>query len=207
MRMGIPIHITGLNEFIPEIPDGTMILVEGSIDPIASIFVQQLANVATDHKDLVTYITSRTKEEVLEMVRFHNKNPPSFTVVEDPSYLHWTDYLKLNSMLIIDSFSYLVLDKSMLEVRQILQDFLRMSRQQEAVVLITMEQGMLDPKIEVTIAHLADGIFHFLTRDTSVGVAHLIRIPKWVTGNSFDDNIYYKFDGRRINVDLRARVR
>ncbi len=205
--MGIPIHITGLNEFISEVPDGKMILVEGSIDPIASIFAQQLANVATEHKDLVTYITSRTKEEVSEMVRFHNKDAALFTVVEDPSYLHWKDYLKLNSMLVIDSFSYLVLDKSMFEVKQILEDFLRMSRQQEAIVLLTMELGMLDSKIEVTIAHLADGIFQFLTKDTSVGVAHLIRIPKWVTGNSFDENIHYKFDGRRINVDLRARVR
>jgi archaellum biogenesis ATPase FlaH len=205
--MGVPIQITGLNEFIHDIPDGNLILVEGSIDPIVTVFVQQLAHVATDHKDEVTYITSRTKEEVVEMVRFHNKTPPLFTVVEDPSYLHWKDHLKVNSMLVIDSFSYLILDKSLFEVRQILEDFLRMSRQQEAIVVITMEQGMLDPKIEVTIAHLADGIFHFLTKDTTVGVAHFIQIPKWVTGTSFDENIYYTFDGQRINVDLRSRVR
>lgn len=205
--MGIPIHITGLNEFIPDIPDGNMILVEGSIDPIVTVFVQQLAHVAADHKDQVTYITSRAKEEVVGMVRFHNKNPPRFTVVEDPSSIHWKDHIKLNSVLVIDSFSYLILEKSMLEVRQILEDFVRMSRQLEAVVIITMEQGMLDPKIEVTIAHLADGIFHFLTKDTSVGVGHFIRIPKWVTGTSFDENIHYTYDGRRINVDLRARVR
>jgi KaiC/GvpD/RAD55 family RecA-like ATPase len=205
--MGIPIHVTGLNEFIPDIPDGNMILVHGSIDPIISIFVQQLAQVGTSHKDKVTYITSRTKEEVIEMVRLHNKNPPSFSVVEDSSYLHWKDHVTLNSMLVIDSFSYLVLEKSLLEVRQLLEDFLRMSRQLEAIVVITMEQGMLDPKIEVTVAHLSDGIFHFLSKDTSVGVAHFIRIPKWVTGVSFDDNIYYKYDGRRLNVDLRARVR
>jgi KaiC/GvpD/RAD55 family RecA-like ATPase len=66
---------------------------------------------------------------------------------------------------------------------------------------------MLQEQVEVTCAHLADGIMKFLTMDTTKGIRRYIRIPKWMHGKSFDENIYYHFDGREILVDLRSRVR
>jgi archaellum biogenesis ATPase FlaH len=204
--MGIPVTITGLNQFIEEIPEGNLILVESSIDPIATIFVQQLGVIAQKNGHQVTYITSRTKEEVLEQIIFYQDEPADICVIEERSHRRWKDYVTEKSVLILDSFSYLILDVPLMEIRNILEEFLKLCQQLNAIVIITMERGMLDSKVEIATGHLADGILLFLSKDTSKGIARFIRIQKWIKGQSFDENIYYTFDGKKINVDLRSRV-
>jgi KaiC/GvpD/RAD55 family RecA-like ATPase len=68
--MSIEITIPGLTEFITEIPEGNLILVEGSIDPIATIFVQYMAISAIKNGKEIQYITSRTEEEVREKISY-----------------------------------------------------------------------------------------------------------------------------------------
>ena len=52
----------------------------------------------------------------------------------------------------------------------------------------------------------ADGIIQFLSKDAADGLTRYIRIPKWMTGSSYDRNIYYTYEEGRINIDLRYRV-
>jgi archaellum biogenesis ATPase FlaH len=203
--MGIPIVIPGLSEFIKEIPDGNTILVEGNIDPIKTIFVQQLAGIAKQKSRNVNYITSRAKEEVIEQISYYN-GTVDFPVIEERSHRHWKNYLGKDGVLILDSFSYLILEKTLPEVRTILEELDSVCKQQNAIIFLTVEEGMLDEKVHITVGHLADGIFRFMSRDTSKGIARFIRIPKWLNRKSFDENIYYTFDGKKLNVDLRARV-
>ena len=196
--MGIPITITGLNQFISEIPEGNLVLVESSIDPIATIFVQRLAVLAQKNGHDVTYITSRTKQEVCEQLVYYQSEPVDICVVEERSNRKWKEYITEKSVLI--------LDVPLVEVRSVLEELLKLCQQLNAIVIITIEQGMLDSKVEISTGHLADGILKFLCKDTSKGIARFIRIQKWMKGQSFDENIYYTFDGKKINVDLRSRV-
>jgi archaellum biogenesis ATPase FlaH len=204
--MGLPINIVGLNEFIKDIIFGSIILVEGNIEPIKSIFVQNLGIHAQQNNYDVNFISSRAKEEIIEQVSYLNKEI-DFNVIEERSSRHWKDFLKKKSILIIDSFSYLVLEDSIIDVRNILEELDSLCKKKSAIIILTVEHGMLDEKVRITVGHLADGIIQFLSRDTTDGVARFIRIPKWVNRKSFDENIFYQFDGKRINVDLRARVR
>jgi archaellum biogenesis ATPase FlaH len=204
--MGIPISITGLNQFISEIPQGNLILVESSIDPIATIFVQKLAVLARKNGHDVTYITSRTKQEISEQIIYYQSEPVDICVIEERSNRKWKEYITEKSVLILDSFSYLILDVPLVEVRSVLEELLKLCQQLNAIVIITMEKGMLDSKVEISTGHLADGILKFLCKDTNKGIARFIRIQKWMKGQSFDENIYYTFDGKKINVDLRSRV-
>jgi archaellum biogenesis ATPase FlaH len=204
--MGIPITITGLNQFIQEIPQGNLILVESSIDPIATIFVQQLGVIAKKNGLQVTYITSRTKKEVCEQIVYYQDEPVDICVTEERSHRHWKDFITENSVLILDSFSYLILDEPLHEVQHILEEFLKLCQQANSIVIITMELGMLDSKVEIASSFLSDGILKFLSKDTNKGILRFIRIQKWMKGQTFDENIYYTFDGKKINVDLRSRV-
>jgi len=205
--MGIPIAITGLNELIPEIPEGNLILVISRINPVGTIFAQSIALGASKHNYSVTYITSRTCREVAEQITYYqNEAAKGLHIIEERSYRRWKDYIDKKSLVVIDSFSYLALEVSLPEVRIILEEFLHFCQERNAIVVLTMEEGMLDPKVEISIAHLADGIFKFMTRDTSKGIAQFIRIPKWMKAQAFNDNINYTFEGKKINVDLRSRV-
>jgi archaellum biogenesis ATPase FlaH len=205
--MRIPIDIPGLNEYINEIPIGNLVVIEGTIDPVLPIFVQKIVCHASDNRSLVTYITSKTKEEVCESIENSQKKKEPFNIIEERSYRYWKNYINENTIVVIDSFSFLILDKDLDETVQILEEFLKLCKKHHAIVILTMERGMLDERIEITVAHLADGIIRFLSRDTSKGIARYIRIPKWMNGKSFDENIYYSFNGEQINVDLRSRVR
>ncbi len=203
--MGIPITIPGLSEFIKEIPNGNTLLIEGSMEPIKTIFVYSLLTQAEKSGIDVHYISSRAKEEVIEQMQSFN-GKVNFPIIEERSSRHWKDHLKRDSVLVIDSFSYLILDDSLRDVRNILEDLDSFCKQKNAIVILVVEEGMLDEQINITTKHLADGIIRFMSKDTSKGVARFIRIPKWMNIKSFDDNIFYNFDGKKILVDLRARV-
>jgi len=204
--MGIPISITGMSSYIKDISDGNLILVQGSIDPITTIFVQTLSTIAVKEEKPVNFITSRTVEEVREQIHLFQSNGIEFPVIEERSHRHWENYIVDNGVMVIDSFSYLNLERPLSEVRRVLEDFLRLCKQKNSIILLTIERGMLSEQVEVTCSHLADGIFNFLTKDTDKGIRRYIRIPKWMDGRSLDDNIYYHFNGREIRVDLRSRV-
>jgi archaellum biogenesis ATPase FlaH len=205
--MGIPVTITGLKELISEIPEGNLILAVSSTSPVNTIFVQKISVQAVKYGNPVTYITSRTAQEVHEqIVYYQNESAHGLRVVEERSPMRWKDYIEKQSLLVIDSFSYLVLDMTLTEVRVILEEFLHDCQDRNAVVLLTMEEGMLDRRTEISTAYLADGIFQFLNKETSKGVAHFIRIPKWMKAQSFNDNINYTFEDKSIKVDLRSRV-
>ena len=110
-------------------------------------------------------------------------------------------------MTVIDSFSYLNIERPLIEVRRVLEEFLKLCKQKDAIVLLTSERGMLTEQVDVTCAHLSDGIFTFLSKDTDQRIRRFIRIPKWMDGQAFDENIYYNYNGKEIKVDLRTRVR
>jgi archaellum biogenesis ATPase FlaH len=203
--MGIPITIAGLNEYIKEIPSGNTIVLQGNIEPIKTLFIQFLAHQASLKGYNVSYISSRAKEEVAEQLKLYN-GEINFPIIEERSSRHWKDHITKDCVLIIDSFSYLILDDSLIQVRDILEELDSICKKFNAIILLTIEEGMLDEKVQVTLSHIADGIIQFFCHDTSKGIVRFMRIPKWINRKSFDDKIFYHFDGRKINVDLRARV-
>lgn len=199
--MGIKLNIEGLNNIIHEVPDSSLIVVEGGIDTVSTIFVQYIAELCVKENKTISYVTSKTQKKVI------NECNGNYPIIEEHSHMHWKKYIKKDSILIIDSFSYLILEKSLTEVRLILEDFLNLCKQLNAIVILTIERDMLERQTEITVMHMSDGIIRFLSRDTTEGLSRFIRIPKW-NDFSFDDNVYYTLDSRNkeINIDMRERV-
>jgi KaiC/GvpD/RAD55 family RecA-like ATPase len=203
--MSIPISISGLNQFIYAIPDGTVVLLEGDIYPIKTVFAIQIGYHAHQQGKQVVYITSRKKECIINQVnRYYNNQP--FSVLEENSYQQWKKHLKENTVLIVDSFSYLTLDMNVTDFNSILKDIHVKVSETAATVLLVIDREMIGGKGGAIASHLADGIIRFVTTNASTGVTRFIQIPKWMNGRSFANNIYYTFDDDKINVDLRSRV-
>jgi len=203
--MGIKIDMPGLNNFIPEIPDGQIILIEGKLDPIKTFFVMHLGEIACKNGKDVVFITSKNKYEIRESLKTKDFGD-GFKVIDERSSRHWKDYISNNSVLIIDSFSYLMLDKTLYEFRDVMEDMRDECKKRGAIGLFTLVDDMLGEKEEITTEYLADGIIRFLTKKSSTGIDRYIRIPRWVGNVSFDENINYTFDGTRMSVDQRERV-
>ena len=203
--MDIPIDIPGLNQFIPSIPNGSIILVKGTSDSVKTYFVQYLSNRAQRAGGRVIYVSSRGREEVLDQFkRFFNDG--AVDVNEERSPMKWVNQVTKGSVLIVDSFSYLMLDKDIHILRTILEEMRRLAKQRGGVVILTVDDGMFDQLHESILTHLVDGIIDFMLKETSEGVRRFMRIARWTDGRTFDGNVYYTFDEQRINVDLRYRV-
>ena len=127
-------------------------------------------------------------------------------IVEGDAPTLWKDHLKTNSLLIIDSISYLMHGFDMTEFKMIMEEIKVVCRINNAIVIQLVELGMLDQRSEMLAGFYADGIVQFLSKDSGEGLSRFIRIPKWMTGSSYDRNIYYTYEESRINVDLRYRV-
>lgn len=204
--MDIPIDIPGLNQLIPSIPGGNLLLLKGATDPVKTYFVQYLAHRAQAHRAKVIYVSSRGREEVQEQFRRLFDNGAPADVNEERSPMKWVNQVGEGSVLVVDSFSYLMFDKDVHVLRTVLEEVRRLVKQKGGTVVLTMDDGMLDQVHEAILMHLVDGIIEFMHKETSEGMRRFMRISRWMDGRIFDANIYYTFDEMRINVDLRYRV-
>jgi archaellum biogenesis ATPase FlaH len=204
--MGLSINIPGLGDFIKEIPDKNLILVEGEMDNIKTFFVQKIGYNGTKNGKKITYITSRDKDEVYHQLCQYHFKPDKASILNGNSLSHIKEHITKNSVLIIDSFSYLTLEQESSQFKEIIENIRKMCKKENAIIFLTIETGMLPQKMEKILAHVTDGIIQFKTKESSKGIVRFIRIPKWANGNIIDSNIYYTFNNREINIDLRSRV-
>ena len=208
--MTLPVEVPGLDTILSGIDDGTIIIVEGGADLAKSFFVRRLCRTALHAGRQVSFVTSRDSHELKEM--FARENGESFGagakvhVMERDTVDSLTEFVPLEGILAVDSFSFLTLGLTPTDLAKMLRDLHRVARENRATVLLATDQGMLDPRAEAVVTHLAEGHIEFHAQEGNEGVVRFLRIPKWADGRFIDRNIYYDFDGRRMAIDLRSRV-
>jgi archaellum biogenesis ATPase FlaH len=202
--VGIPISIPGLNQFIKEVPEGSMISIEGGVDPPKAVMVGVIASTAKENGWNVSYICPRGRCGSLQSLPGSWKE--GLSLVEGDAPTLWKSHMESKCLLIIDSLSYLLQDYDISEFKHIMEDVKSACANSGAIVIQLVELGMMEKGAEVLSGFYADGIVQFLSKDAADGLTRFIRIPKWMAGSSYDRNIYYSYEEGRINVDLRYRV-
>ena len=208
--MSLPVEVPGLDTILPEIGDGTIVIVEGGADLAKSFFVRRLCRTALHAGRPVAFVTSRDGRELTQMLARENGETSSgvgrIQIVERDSVDSLSEYVPEGGLLAVDSFSFLTLGLAPTDLARMLRELHRVSRQTQATALLATDQGMLDPRGEAVVTHLAEGHIEFHAQEGTEGLVRFLRIPKWADGRFVDRNIYYDFDGRRIAIDLRSRV-
>lgn len=205
--MSLKVEVAGLEDFIPSIENGNLILIEGgALDHVKSKFVQELAYNAASYYFKITYLSTIGRERVEEDMRKRFGEVPKIDINKPLDYGGIEDYIEENSILILDSFSYLSIDKDFTQYQKMFEDLQFHSKLNNGITFIVIDTGMLNDKFMSVSYHLCDGIIKFKLRDTSEGIVRYIIIPKWINGSSFDDNIYYNYENNKIKIDSRRRV-
>ena len=208
--MSLPVEVPGLDTIVPNIDEGTIIVVEGGADLAKSFFVRRICRTALHDPRPVTFITSRDERELRDRIAQENGGIEDFggpiRVVERDAIQSLDEYTTKGGLLAVDSFSFLTLDLTPTELARMLRDLRRACREQQTIVVLTTDQGMFEPRSEAVLTHLAEGYIEFHAQEGAEGILRFLRIPKWVDGRFVDRNIYYTFDGTRIAIDLRSRV-
>lgn len=181
-----------------------MISIEGGVDPPKAVMVSVIASTAKENGWNISYVCPRGRCGSLQTLP--GKWRDDLAIVEGDAPRIWRDHLKEKDLLVIDSLSYLLQGSDISEFKMVMEGVKVACRASGAVVIQLVELGMLAPWAEALSGFYADGIVQFLSKDAADGLSRFIRIPKWMTGSSYDRNIYYTYEEGRINVDLRYRV-
>ena len=205
--MGIPVEIPGLNQFIDEIPDGAIVSIEGGVDHPKAALVRSIIRTALEQGRALVYVGPRGGIGLMEQL-------PEWNVLSckiahrleglNPESLYRC--LPSKPLVIIDSLSYLIHDKEITKVRSMLETIRQEVRCNGAIIVQLLEDDLLSREMRTIAGFHSDGVIQFLVRDVPDGVTRFMRIEKWMSGSSFERNIYYNYTEGIINVDLRYRV-
>jgi KaiC/GvpD/RAD55 family RecA-like ATPase len=207
--MGIRVEVPGLDTILPELAEGRVVVVESGADSAKNFFVRRLGLTALRAGMPVTFVISRDREELLELLS--REGGPigladDLEIVEKDSIDDLARYSSKGGLLAIDSFSFLTLDVPPAALAAMLRSLRAQCREMLTTVVLGTDRGMFEPRGEAVVAHLADGVLKFHAREGPEGQVRYLTIPKWTEGKFVDRNIYYEFDGKRIAIDLRSRV-
>ncbi|HYA58052.1 MAG TPA: hypothetical protein VEH57_06290 [Thermoplasmata archaeon] len=208
--MSLPVEVPGLDTIIPEITEGSVVVVESGADSAKSFFVRRLALTAGRLGWPVTFVISRDREELRGQLTAEAKSgipPDGWLHIHERDALQSLDeFGEVGGLLAVDSFSFLTLNLPGADLAFLLRGIRSVCRRRRTLVLLATDRGMFLPQAEAVVVHLADGLLQFHAREGPEGVVRFLRIPKWLDGKFVDRNIYYEFDGKRLAIDLRSRV-
>jgi KaiC/GvpD/RAD55 family RecA-like ATPase len=208
--VSLPVEVPGLDTILSEVGDGTIVIVEGGADVAKSFFIRRLCRTALHGGRPVAFVTSRDGRELAATLGRENGEGSDATggvrIIERDSVESLSEYVPEAGLLAVDSFSFLTLGLAPTDLARMLRDLHRVSQEKRTTALLATDQGMLDPRAEAVVTHLAESHIEFHAQEGTEGLIRFLRVPKWADGRFIDRNIYYDFDGRRMAIDLRSRV-
>ena len=214
-----------------DIPGNVVLFVEEDIGDVKSIFVQMVAQeLFKDMRKIVYLSTARSREEVrgrLSLSASENENG-NFVVVGSFEDLRALLYIcqkdeamctdvqtmpdpALRNILdadicIIDTFSYLFMEEDTGTIKDALNSFTAMSRENKTTFLLLSDMGILTDRAERTIRAMADGIIQFRTEHVGSKINRYINIPKMPGNPPLNRMIPFNVTGKGISIDTRERV-
>ena len=205
--MGIPVEVPGLDAILPEVAEGSVVVIESGADTAKNFFLRRLGLTALRIGQPVTFVISRDRDELLGLFTEEGGLPTlndHLKIVERDAVNDLSEFANRGGLLAVDSFSLLTLGLEPPELAAMLRGVRARCREKKTSVLLGTDRGMFEPRGEAVVSHLADGVLQFHSREGPEGLVRFLRIPKWTEGRFFDRNIYYEFDGKRIAIDLRS---
>ncbi|WP_019176215.1 hypothetical protein [Methanomassiliicoccus luminyensis] len=205
--MGVAVEVPGLNQFIDEVPDGTIISIEGGVDHPKAVLAYMIIRTALGQGRELIYVGPPGVAGLLEQLPVWGDLSGRLAHrFEGLDLAPLCACLPSKPLVIIDSLSYLVHEKDIAEVRTVLESIRLGARSSGAIIVQLLESELLSKELLALVGFHSDGIIQFIVRDVPDGVTRFMRIEKWMSGSSFERNIYYNYTEGNINVDLRYRV-
>lgn len=205
-RVDIPIDIPGMAKMISSVPEGSLVLLRGDFDSVKSFFAQYLGAKSREAGNRVVIVSSRGQEEARAEMRALFGKEATADYSDERQWMKWLNALRENVTIIIDSFSLMMFDKDAITLRSVMEELRAAVKSRKATAVLVVDDSMLDELQESIVMHSMDGVLSFHLKENPDGVARYFRIMRWTDGRAYDSNIFYTFNERRMNIDLRNRV-
>lgn len=193
--------MTGIREFdriTGGIPHGDVIILEERTGSIKTIFAQQVADTISKDGGRTLYITAKSKREIDESMKIYGMSLNGAIDIDSSDSV-----LKKESgydLILIEDFSIRYLNLSMNEVMSLIGDL----KDLESTVMILLDAGVLDERIERAMKAVVDGVIEFRLEYQKDKLYRTIVIPKFK--KVIDEIIPFTINESGIVVDTRKRV-
>lgn len=193
--MGVNVEVPGLDLVLPEILDGTVLLLEGGLAPAKNHLARQLAKSAAKAGRRVTMLSSRPEDGFLPADRVQVREEEA-----------WPEGNGAGADLVADSFSLLCLGESATRVASRLRSIKADAVRGGTVAILVVDDGQLDAAAQSACHHLADAVVQFRTREDADGPMPYLRVAKAPGNKGLNRNVFYTLDGHHFLIDTRRRV-
>ncbi|MHC1570192.1 MAG: RAD55 family ATPase [Candidatus Syntropharchaeales archaeon] len=191
---------TGIEEFdriTGGLPPNDTIILEERIGSIKTIFAQQVADTISKDGGRTLYITAKSKREIDESMKIYGMNLNGVIDIDSSdSALKEAEH----DLILIEDFSIRYLDRDVDDLLRLMGD-LKVKR---STVMILLDAGVLDERIERAMRAVVDGVIEFRLEYQKDKLYRTIAIPKFK--NVIDEIIPFTINESGIVVDTRKRV-
>lgn len=200
--MGVALDIDGLDPLVPEVPDGSLVVLDGELSVAPHLIAHRLAQNAK-RKGRRVHLLSTTPGDAPPKGELNGHAPPPVLAARG-----WDDVLAApaDHDLVVDSASLLALSVTAERLAESLRNVQERARRTGAIAVFTLEHGVLGQSRDAIFALVADALVLFRSRDDADRTVSYMRIPKWPQRGPVDIAVYYAIDDRSLLIDTRNRV-
>ena len=174
--MGIPVEVPGLDAILPEVTEGSVVVIESGADSAKNFFVRRLGLTALRIGQPVTFVISRDRDELLGLFTEEGGLTTlndHLKIVERDAVNDLSEFANRGGLLAVDSFSLLTLGLEPPVLATMLRGVRARCREKKTSVLLGTDRGMFEPRGEAVVSHLADGVLQFHSREGPGGLSPL----------------------------------
>jgi KaiC/GvpD/RAD55 family RecA-like ATPase len=208
--------IAGFDEFLRGgLPPRTYLLL-GPPGSGNEVFARQVAFYQAELDSVSYFITSKTPKSIREDMstfkwdvqakekdgkwKFVKPNP------KKPLISFFSNRLRKQRCIVLDSLSELLLNFKIEEVLPLLNLMSRRSREKNALYMLLLSEGMHDEKVEATIQHFADCVITFSTTWRGEGITNNITIKKLAGSVMPTRSLPYSIGARGFTIETATRI-
>lgn len=200
---------------LSEIPVKSVILLQENVNSIDRIFLYHVVfdSIKAGKKVLYLAVNRESKDVLSEMSSYSFFDS---SLIKDENIKindYFSNLAQINEIspeydiCIVDPFSFLIINKDHSHITDFIVALKKLSRKEDIIFFLCVDEGISDKKTENIIMSLVDGIIQF--KETIIGrrVERYIHIPKLKGKIPMNDQIpiIIKEDG--ISVDTRQTIR
>ncbi len=190
---------------ITNLPKKSVILVEENIGNTKKYVIKKIIkNMIKNNKCM--YI--RYKDDNIlnkEYIQYIDNNTMKF-IISKSLHEHITnENCKEYSLLVIEDFPYFIIDKKIKEIMELLDLFIKLSRDCNCIILLLSTTNIFDKKIDNIIISMVDGYIQVINKFEEEKIKRYIVIPK-LNDEIFDKPIPFVINNGEVLFDTRERI-
>ena len=204
--MVVEIPISGFPEQFSTIEHGNVVLIEGGEDSLGRFLAYRIAYSHTKDGGNVNIISSRPIKDVFKDLKHLDSTKLNFDIIEDLKPEKFIEALSSRSFVIIDRLDYLVNKYGSDQPQTLFEEMRNKTRETASNLILLIGRGSMGIEKYNVIKHNVDAIIHIESIESPEGTSRFFKIEKWIDGIPLDNNIFFKYQNNRFNIDLRSKV-